>query len=105
MSGGLTGIEIIISAITNTQNERIKVIKQEGSYILLEYGTKYSTPIVYALLVKKDLKSIRYFLNLLKVQFENFFKEILENFEEFDLAGQDERLFSSFDIILENLIK
>jgi len=101
-SGGLLGIDAIISEITNTKKEKINKIKQGDSFILLDYGTKPSF-ITYALLVKNDINSIRYCLNDIKTQFESFYKEILMNLDE--IKGNEELLFGSFDIILKNIIK
>ncbi len=104
LSGGLTGINSIISAITNTQNEKIKKIKQGNSYILLEYSLKYQQiPITFALLVKEDLKSIRFFLSTIKVQFELFYKDILTKLDE--LGGNVEKFFSSFEVIIKNILE
>jgi len=102
-SGGLSGIESIISAITNSEEEMIKKIKQGNSYILLEYGSQYEhIPITFAIMVKENLKSIRYFLSTAKNQFEAFYKNILLGMK--DLKGNTEQLFSSFDIIIKDLL-
>ncbi len=103
-SGGISGIDSIISAITNTKTEKINTIKQGDSYILLDYGTKFPVPIVFALVVKQNLNSIRYFLSNIKLQFESFYKEILLNFEMLNLEGKEAQLFESYDIILKNLM-
>jgi len=102
-SGAITGIEGIISAITDTKNERINIIKHSDSLILLEYCTQFEeTPLYYALVVDHDSSSIRYFLSELKTQFESFYKEILMCLSE--LKGKKEQLFGSFNIIIKNLL-
>ena len=99
---GILGIETIISTITDTRDEKINKIKQQDSYILLEYGENPSN-IMYVLHVKKDLKSLRHFIIFIKNQFESFFKEILIVLEKF--KGSEEHFFGSFDIIVKNIME
>lgn len=102
LSAGVTGIDNIISAITNTQGEKINKIKQADSLFLLEYGTEISSEITFVLVVKKDLNSNSYFLKSIKDQFEGFYKEILHGLDS--LKGSEEALFKSFDIIIKNMM-
>jgi hypothetical protein len=67
-SSSLVGIEKVISVITGSKKEKINKIKQEDTYILLEYGTKQKE-LVYALFVKKDLNSIQHLLSIIKDKF------------------------------------
>ncbi len=97
LSGGLAGIETIISAITNTAKDKIDTIEQENSFILLEYGTA-PTEVTYALLVKKDLRSLHHLLKTIKNQFELLFKEVLLNLDQVKTSKQE--LFGSFDTII-----
>ena len=99
-SGGITGIDSIISAITNTKEEKIKKIKQGNSYILLDYANQF--PITYAIVVKEDLKSIRFFLSTVKKQFEAFYKNILLELDI--LKGDVRQLFGSFEILIKDLL-
>lgn len=101
-SGGLVGIDSIISTITNTQDEKINKIKQGNSLILLEHGSGFTSNIDYVLIVSEEQKSLRMFLNTLKNQFESFYKEILLNLNE--IEGKPDLLFLSFDIIIENIV-
>jgi hypothetical protein len=101
-SHGIIGIESILSAISDANEEKINKIQQGDSLILLDYGSALAPKIIYALMVKKDLKSNTYFLKMIKNQFESFYKEILLELNEF--KGNEEQLFKSFDIILKNII-
>ena len=101
-SGGLVGIDSIISTITNTEDEKINKIKQGNSLILLEHGSGFTSQLDYVLIVRKEQKSFRMFLNTLKNQFESFYKEILLNLNE--IEGTPDLLFLSFDIIIENIV-
>ncbi len=101
-SGGIIGIDIIISLITDTKNENINKIKQADSFILLEYGTQFSSNIIYALVVKNDIKSNRYFLKSIKDQFESFYKEMLSELD--NITGSKKLLFSSFEVLINNII-
>lgn len=102
-SGGIVGIDTLISDITKTEQEKLKKIKQGNLYILLDYSTpEKKVQLTYALVVKEDLKSIRYFLSNLKSQFEAFYKEVLLNYSEIQKnAGQ---VFRSFEIIIKSLL-
>ncbi len=101
-SGGLIGIDHVISVITDTQDEKINKIKQGDLLIIIEQGKLFPL-ITYALVVKKDIKSNKYFINSLINQFENFYNELLSNLDE--LTENQEQLFGSFDIIIKNIIK
>ncbi|TFG30242.1 MAG: hypothetical protein EU532_01265 [Promethearchaeota archaeon] len=101
-SVGIIGIDSILSAITNTRGEKINKIKQADSLILLEYGSGNLSQIIYALVVKKDLKSNKNFLKAIKKQFESFYRELLSKLDT--LKGSEEQIFGSFDIIIEDLI-
>ncbi|MFX1394210.1 MAG: hypothetical protein ACFFAH_11605 [Promethearchaeota archaeon] len=101
-SGGISGIDSILSAITNTRGEKINKIKQVDSFILLEYGSDISSHITYALVVKTDLKSNHYFLKSIKNQFESFYQKLLSELD--NIKGSEEQLFGSFDIILKNIM-
>lgn len=101
-SGGIIGIDVIIAAVTNTQNEKIDKIKHGDLFILLEHGTNFPQ-ITYALVVSKELKIIRYFINSLKNQFESFYNEILLNLK--DIKENEKLLFGSFDVIIKNFLK
>lgn len=99
-SGGIAGIDVIISDLTNSGEEKINKIKHGDSFIFLEYGTPQ---IIYALIVQKDSNTNNIFLSSIKSQFESFYKEILSSLE--DLKVNQAQLFGSFDIILRNLLK
>jgi len=101
-SGGIIGIEMIIASITGTKNQKIDIIKREKSYILLEYSSEPFN-IVFALIIKKDLISIRHLIQSIKKQFESFYREILSKLDSF--KGNQELLFGSFDVILKGLIQ
>jgi len=103
-SGGIQGIESVITAITGTQTEKIDKIKHEDAFILLEYGT-VAPSITYALVVRKDLSSLRYLLQSIKSKFELYYKDILLNLDKFsEMKGQG-RLFEDFDPIIKNMLK
>jgi hypothetical protein len=101
-SVGIIGIDKVLSEITNTKGEAINKIQQPNSFILLEYSSDISSHIIYALIVKRDLKNNRFFLKLIKNQFESFYKEILRQLDS--LKGDEEQLFGSFDVLIENIL-
>ncbi len=101
-SGGIAGLEQLIASVTGGEREEITRIDQEDSIILLEYG-KVGISIIYALVVKKDLVSLRYFLQKLKEHFESFYKNILTTLEALRVGEGQERLFLSFGRIVKRL--
>lgn len=103
LSTGISGIEDIITILTKVQDKKIDKIQHGKLIILLIYGNEQFSNIIYALLVKKEMNSIKYFLNLVKNQFESDYKDILLNLN--DLRGSEELLFKSFDTTIKNLIK
>jgi len=100
-SGGIIGIESVITQITNTKDERIIKIEQKDSVILLIYSTVIPY-ITYALIIRKDLLSLGHLLDSIKQQFEAFYREILLNLE--NLKGDQQLLFKSFDVILRGIL-
>ncbi|HME52301.1 MAG TPA: hypothetical protein VKM55_08790 [Candidatus Lokiarchaeia archaeon] len=103
-TGAIDGIETMISTITSSPNQRLSEIDQGDSMILLEYGNKFSSPIIYALIVKKNLSSLRHLLKRLQGQFEAFFTDILQDLDQLNQQGPESQFFGSFDIILKNLM-
>ena len=103
-TGAIDGIETMISTITSSTNRRVTEIDQGDSMILLEYGDKYSSPLIYALVVKKNLSSLRNLLKRLQGQFEAFFPEILHDLDKLHAQGPESQFFSSFDIIVNSMM-
>jgi len=100
-SGGILGIESIITTITNTKEEKINKIEQKDSVILLNYSSVIPY-LTYALIIRKDLLSLGHLLDTIKLQFEVFYREILINLE--NLKGNQKLMFGSFDIILRGIL-
>jgi hypothetical protein len=100
-SGGILGIESIITSLTNTKNDKINRIEQKDSIILLTYSSIVPY-ITYALMIKKDLLSSEHLLDSIKHQFEVFYHEILLNLD--NLKGNQELLFGSFNVILRSIL-
>jgi len=101
-SGAISGIESIIKIVTDTQAEKIDKIKHEDYFILLEHGTIVPS-ITFALLVKKDLSSLRYLLQSIKYKFELINKEILLNLNRFKEI--QDRLFENFTPFIKIMLK
>ena len=102
-SKGIIGVEEVINTIMKGKKKKLEKIEHGNLLILLTYGENPVSFITYALIVEKDMKSFPYFLNIVKEQFQGFYKEILQNLDDF--AGKEEKLFSNFDLIISNLIK
>jgi hypothetical protein len=101
-SKGISGIEKIITLITDTKTERINKIQQDDFLIMFEYG-KVPLPLFYVLIVKNDLISSKHLLKIVRIRFESFFKEILLNLD--DLEEDQEKIFISFNTIMEEILQ
>jgi len=73
VSGGLTGLSMLIQEITKEET-LVKIIEQEGIMILLEHG-KYLTA---AIIAEENLITIKNKLKILIQDLEEFFQEELE---------------------------
>ncbi|MDD1777796.1 MAG: hypothetical protein LUQ65_06455 [Candidatus Helarchaeota archaeon] len=102
-SGGIVGIESVITAITG-KTEKIDKIKREDAFILLEYST-IAPSITYVLVVKKDLSSLRHLLQSIKRMFELYYKDFLLNLDKFSEMKAQGRLFEDFHTVIQNMLK
>ncbi len=102
-SAGLTGIDNIFAAITKTKSEKIEYIQHGSSYIFLEYGDKPVSSITYALLVNKELLSVKFLLRKLKQRFQEFYKALLIKLDR--IEGHEKPLFSGFEIIIKEMLE
>ena len=99
--GGIIGIDSVISTITNQAKKSINKIHHSDLYFYIEHSDEPVDYITYVLLVKKDLKSFNFFIQLIKKQFQSFYSEILIDLEKY--KNQFE-FFSSFDVILNDIL-
>ena len=100
---GIIGINEIFSSITNTDKLKIKNIKQGECFIHLEYGDELLSSIIFIVLAEKEMTSMNFFLKIIKKQFQSLYKDFLINHES--IEGYEKELFSSFDIIIKNILK
>ncbi len=101
-SKGISGIEKIITLITDTKTERINKIQQDDFLIMFEYGNVHLS-LIYVFIVKKDLISSKHLLKIVRIRFESFFKEILLNLDNID--EDQEKIFISFNNIMEKILQ
>ncbi len=102
-SKGIIGVEEVINNIITSKKKRLEKIEHGNLLILLNYGDPPFSFITYALLVKKTMKSLEFILKVMKDQFQGFYKDLLLNLKNFE--GNEEKLFSSFDLIISNLTR
>ena len=102
-SRGIFGIEDIISTIIKTNETKINKIKQGNFIFLLNEGEEPFSFIIFCLLINEEMDSHLYFLKIIKSEFFKMYKNIISNLE--DITGFEKQIFSSFDSIIENLIK
>lgn len=101
-SKGISGIEKIITLITNSKTEKINKIQQDDYLIIFEYGLNPSS-LIYIFIVRKDLFSSIHLLRSVKMHFESFFREILLNLD--DLDEVQEKIFLSFDELMDKILQ
>ena len=101
LPGGIIGIDSIISTITKQAKRGINKIHHSDVYFYIEHSDHPIDYVTFVLVVKKDLKSFNYFLQLIKEQFQSFYSEILINLQKY--KNQFE-FFSSFDVILNDIL-
>ncbi len=99
---GISGIERIMSIIASTKDEKIYKIKQGDLLIFLRHGEDPLSFITYALFVKKEMNSFKYFLKNINYKFNENYKNILLNLDA--ITGSEEKIFSSFDKTVKKLI-
>lgn len=104
ISQGMIGIIEIFTAVAETKDKKIQKIKQGGFSILLEYGEEPISNIFFILLVKGEMESNKYFLTTIKNQFQRMYKHVIPILEFLD-GSSSERIFSSFDTIMKNILK
>ncbi|MHA1106043.1 MAG: hypothetical protein ACTSPN_10045 [Promethearchaeota archaeon] len=101
-SKGISGIEKIITLITNSKVDKINKIQQDEYLILFEYGLDPSS-LIYIFIVKEDLFSSIHLLRSVRKHFESFFREILLNLD--DLYENQEQIFLSFNNIMDIILQ
>ena len=99
ISEGIFGIQTIISAITATPNKIIHRIEQKGFIILIDS----SDSVIYAMVVNKELKSLYYFLNTIRNNFESIYKSLIKDLHL--IRGREEIYFLGFDEILNEILE
>ncbi|MEJ2251485.1 MAG: hypothetical protein P8Y97_17750 [Candidatus Lokiarchaeota archaeon] len=100
-SRGIIGIENIMSQIPDKIN-RLKDVKYGRHSILIQQGGSKKLSLDYILLVKKDMSSARYFLNLLKETFEKIYIPTIENI---DSLSEQKLILNGFNRIINNQLK
>lgn len=101
--GDIQGVDSMISAITNSKSQ-LNSITHKDKIVFLEYSSSAQLPLIYGLIVGKNLNSYQYIIKELKVQFESFYKEILQNPAILDAQFEQEQLFSTFDVFMYSFI-
>jgi len=101
-SKGISGIEKLITLITNSTTEKINKIQQDEYLILFEYGLNPSS-LIYIFIVKEDLFSAIHLLRSVRMHFESFFREILLNLDHIDES--QEKIFLSFNNIMDIILQ
>ncbi|MHA1150997.1 MAG: hypothetical protein ACTSR8_22475 [Promethearchaeota archaeon] len=102
-SKGIIGIKTIIGRIMSSKKTEIRVIEHGDYLILLSHGDDSLRFITYALLVKRNMKTFTYLLDIIKEKFQNYYKVLLLELDKLQDYNKD--LFISFDEFIKSLIK
>lgn len=98
----IAGVDGLAKALTeNWDNQSSKIIKNNYT-ILIEIGDQPYSNILFLLIIKKEMISMRYILNELKIQFLELYGDLIESLENQPLK---ETAFYPFNKNIENLIK
>ncbi|MFX1575297.1 MAG: hypothetical protein ACFFB0_21385 [Promethearchaeota archaeon] len=100
--GGIIGIDNIISKITKSKESKIEKIKQGENLILLNHGRRDLAFLMYCILIKKEMVSIRYFLKLICEQFSKLYRNILLDLNA--IEGKENQIFLDFNKKIEILL-
>ncbi len=100
--GGIIGIDNIISTITKSKESKIEKIKQGENLILLNHGEGDLPFLMYCILVKKEMISIRYFLKLIRNKFIKLYRNILLDLDA--IVGKESQIFLDFNKKIEILL-
>ncbi len=100
---GRFGFVDIIGAITKSEKSESDKIILGDLMFMYKYADPPYSSIMFVLIVQKEMISFSYLLNSIKNQFQGFYSKILLEMDLF--KGIEELFFSSFDVLLKNLIK
>jgi len=103
LTKGIIGIDDIIGSIRGIKTHKLEVIQHGNFLLLLRSGDIEYKSLTFALLIKKEMNSMRYFLTQIKKQFQGFYRDIFAEYEL--LNGEQVEMFGSFDLILKDLLK
>ena len=102
-SRGLTGIQNLLDELTVSKGTMIDKIKQGDYFVFLDKGDRQISHILFALIVKRDMNSYKYFLKEIKKSFQDSYKNLIKNLELF--KENQEQLFINFNEDIINLLK
>ena len=101
-SGGLIGIEDIIAKITDSKDKIINKIFHGEFLVLLSLGYDELDSLIFCVLIKKETKSILYFLNLIKQEFQNNYKTMIQYLDS--IKGKEQTIFKQFNTIVNGIL-
>ncbi|MBN1217173.1 MAG: hypothetical protein JXA99_17265 [Candidatus Lokiarchaeota archaeon] len=102
-SGGIIGIKKLLSSLTKSKESTIEKIRQGEYFILLTQGEADLSFLTYCLLIKKEMISIQYFLNLIKKEFIKSYGNILYDLDS--CKDKENQIFLDFNKTIENILK
>ncbi len=101
-SRGIVGIENIISLVLESTDKHIEKISHGNYLILLEHADEPFSFLIFCLMVKKELTSLKYLIKKIKEEFLKQYSPILPSMLQ---SGEVElKIFSNFDKIIKQSI-
>ena len=102
MPKGILGINDIIGYYTDAKEKDIEKIRHGDWVIRITPSSPGLPSLLYALVATEDMRSWRYLLETIRVQFEELYGEILHSLPTFQT--EDLKLFESFESVMEDLL-
>ncbi|MFW9873791.1 MAG: hypothetical protein ACFFG0_11855 [Candidatus Thorarchaeota archaeon] len=99
---GIIGIDDIISIITKSKELKIEKVEQGENLILLDHGKGDLTFLMYCIVVKKEMKSINYFLKIIQKSFTEIYRNVLLDLNA--IEGRESHIFFDFNYKIEKLL-
>ena len=101
ISQALVGLEDLVSEVSEI-SVKTSIVKKGDTIIFFEYSDNENLPLIYTLFTDNEMASHKYLLKSLEGQFQGWFREILTEYNF--IVELESELFTSFDLIIKNLV-
>jgi hypothetical protein len=99
-AGGISGLDNLIKRFTDV-NKSIDILNYKDKKIILNFGEK----IISAMIIKRNIQNLRYFLNQITEKFESYFLDYLEYYDRYESLLDKSEFLKPLDNMINELIK